>query len=130
MNDPLNLLLHSFDNELTPEQATQLEAALANSPELREEKVRLLEMRALFSAAKMEADHTFVNRVMLRIEEVKSTSFSKVIVNLFPKVAAACVVFILATLIGIYVTEGTLSADAIMGIEDISVEEALTITEI
>ena len=130
MNDPLDLLIHSLDNELTPAEAKQLEEALANSPELRQEKERLLEIRAMFGAAKMEQDHTFVNKVMMRINQAKKPSFNNVIVNLFPKVAAACVLLFLVTLIGIYITEGTLSTDAIMGIEEMSVEDALTITEI
>lgn len=130
MKEPLQLLIHSLDNELTPQEAQQLEQALSNSEALRQEKERLLEMRELIGTVKMEPDHTFVNKVMMRIEQAKDPVFSTVIINLFPKVAAACVLLFIVTLAGIYMTEGTLSTDAIIGIQDMTMEEALTITEL
>lgn len=126
----LDLLIYSLDFELNTEEALRLEKALTASEELRLEKEQLLKARQFVQAFKLEADSTFVNKVMAQIKEAPVPVFTKAIIQLFPKVAAACVLLFFITLIGIYVTEGSLSADAIIGIDDISVEEAFSLIEI
>lgn len=127
--EELDLLIYSFDFELTSDEALQLEKALAASATLRMEKERLLKARQMVSGFKMDADDNFVNRVMTQVKEVAEPVFSKMVVQLFPKLAAACMLLFFLTLLGIYMTEGSLSTEAIIGIEDISVEEALSLIE-
>lgn len=126
----LDLLIYSFDSELSSEEALQLEKALAASAELRLEKERIVKTRQLMESFDLGPDHTFVNSVMKKIKRKVEPAFNRVIIQLFPKVAAACLLLFLITLLGVYVTEGNLSADAIIGIEEISIEEALSLIEI
>lgn len=125
----LNLLIYSLDNELSTEENIRLEKALASSEELRAEKERLLKMRVLMADLQQEPNPRFVSSVMEKIREAAEPVFTKVIIQMFPKVAAACVILVLAFFISIYVTEGTLSKDAIIGVQELSVDEALTLTE-
>lgn len=119
------LLLYSLDNELTPAQQLHLGKALAESESLRQEREQLLQMRSLVAGLRVRRDLSFTERVMTRLQQKEKRGFFADIVSLSPKVAAACIVFMIATTIGIYVHEGSLSSDVIIGIEDLTPEDAI-----
>lgn len=119
-----DLLLYSLDNELTPDQQVHLEKALAESAELRQEKQQLLQMRSLVAGLRVRRDLSFPERVMNRLHIKEKRGFFSDLVALSPKVAAACIVFMLATIVGIYVREGSLSSDVIIGVEELTPEDA------
>ena len=125
----LNLLIRSLDDQLSDAEETQLEAALENSSDLRAEKQQLLELRVQMARLKVEADEAFTEEVMQALQKQKSNSFESVILNLFPKVAAACLVLLLASVLIIYFTEGNLSAEAIIGIQNLTPEDAYSYLE-
>jgi hypothetical protein len=81
MTDLNHLLIRSFDEELSPEEARQLAVALANSEELRSKKDELLEMRSALSEWSPEPNPDFLAGVMgslpVRLETM--------VVRLFPK---------------------------------------------
>lgn len=120
-----DLLLYSLDNELTLTQQENLEKALAESTELQQEKEQLLQMRALVGGLRVRRDLDFPERVMNRLKQKEKRGFFSDLVALSPKVAAACIVFMLATTIGIYMREGNLSPDVIIGIEELTPEDAI-----
>jgi hypothetical protein len=119
-----DLLIHSLDNELTPAQQVHLQKALAGSEALRQEQKQLLEMRSLLADLRVRRDLLFPERVMNRLEKRGKQGFLHDIVSLSPKVAAACIVFMLATTLGIYLREGSLSPEIVIGVEDLELDDA------
>ena len=125
--DLYDLLLRSLDQELSTKETNLLEKALAKSPELRKEKEQLLATRNLFANWTVAKDPSFSSAVMNRIGEIKQklpNSFSPSVIRLFPSVAAACIIFIMIMLLNIYLTDGSLSSEAMLGLENLYPEEA------
>ncbi len=121
------LLLRSLDFELSTEEATRLEQALKNDSALRKEQEELLATRQLFANWSVAEDLDFSAGVMQQLEGLakKTTeSFSRSIIRLFPRVAAACVIFILAFLLNIYFVEGSLSPEVMLGVDNLYPGEA------
>lgn len=122
----LNLLIESFDRDLNATEQDQLNKALLVSPELKAEKDKLIAMRSMFSNVSISEDDTFVTRLKERLSLDRQTenSFNAKVVHLFPRVAAACMIIIAALLMSVYVGEGTISMDSLMGVQDITIEDA------
>ena len=124
----LSLLIYSLDNELSADEQRQLDQALTASAELCAEQERLLAIRQALASHTIPADNTFANAVMQQLEE-KETGVEARILQLFPKVAAACVVLVLIATLGIYFSEGSLSTEAIVGVQDLAPEDAYSYLE-
>lgn len=122
-----DLLIHSLDNELTPTQQAHLEKALVESETLRQEKEQLLQMRSLIAELRVRRDLSFPERVINRLHTKEKRGFFSDLVALSPRVAAASVIFIVAMTVGIYLREGSLSSDVIIGIEELTPEDAFGI---
>lgn len=120
------LLLRSFDQELSGEEKAWLEAALAGSEELRREKGRLKTLRQMLGRLQAESKAGFVDGVMGRLN---ASPVAATLLSLLPRTAAACLIILLLTLIGIYLAEGSLSPDAIIGVGSLSPEDAYTYLE-
>jgi anti-sigma factor RsiW len=125
----LSLLIYSLDNELSAEEQQQLDQALASSAELQAEQERLLAIRQALASHTIPADNTFADAVMQQLEEERETGVEARILQLFPKVAAACVVLVLIAMLGIYFSEGSLSTEAIVGVQDLAPEDAYSYLE-
>lgn len=121
------LLIRSIVEELSESESAQLEAALAESEALRRERSELLRTRNLLRHARPPADPGFADRVMQKLEEHQSAT--ALIVRLFPRVAAACAIVLVALSLFFYFEAGSLSADILVGLEDLSIEEAVALTE-
>jgi len=127
----LDLLLFALDHELTPAEQQRLDDALATSAELREEHEALLHLRSVLKDMRpeVERDGQFADRVMAEIQTAPKSNFWSDFVSLSPKVAAACILFVVGSLIGIYFWEGNLSSEAIIGVQNLTPEDAFTIQE-
>lgn len=121
------LLLRSLTEDLSPQEQVRLNSALAESETLRTEREHLLVTRNLVRQAVPPPDLGFSHRVMQRLE--KGRKEVALVVQLFPRVAAACIAVVLALGLFLYFEAGSLSADALVGLEDLSVEEAVALTE-
>ena len=120
------LLLRSLDEPLSAKEHSQLEAALKDSAELRREKEQLEKNRRLLSSLKPVPNSTFVNGVMARLN---TSPVEATLLSMLPRAAAACLIILLITLIGIYMAEGSLSTDAIIGVNNLAPEDAYTYLE-
>ncbi len=119
------LLIRSFDEELDARSAQMLEEALSSYPWLVEEKKELMAMRDQLTFFSVAEDPTFSDRLMSNLQEAEEPNKQNVtIVQLFPKVAAACFLILLALLLHIYYTQGSIDMDALVGIQDVTPEEA------
>ena len=119
----LDLLILSLDNELPAAQQEQLERALKEHKWLRQERDKLIEIRDVLGNMRAAPNDRFTDSVMAHIDAGSSGSES-IIIRLFPKVAAACAVFLLALVLNIYSSDGSLSYDSIIGLNDLSPDEA------
>ena len=92
------LLLRSMNEELTAEESEVLDQALANSEALQLEKARLLRMQILFDVDLVEKDPGFADQVMNKLQPQRQVDVGGTIRQLFPKVAAACLLVFAVTL--------------------------------
>lgn len=113
--------------ELSKAESARLDAALADSEALRRERAELLRTRELLFQVRPPADPGFAGRVMQKLEE--QSGETALIVRLFPRVAAACIAVLLALGLFIYFEAGGFSTDILVGLEDLSIEEAVALTE-
>lgn len=125
----LELLTRSLDEDLSAEERMRLNTALATHDWLREEQKKLLQMRVLLGQWQPEANPSFADGVMQAIGQEQSQEGTALFVRLFPKVAVACALFFMIGLSTIYLSEGSLSTDAIIGLEDWSVEDVYSMTD-
>jgi len=124
--DKLDLLIKSLDNELSPQEQQMLEQALSESEALRRERDQLLAMRSALGELPPVHDPAFSERVMQRLHE-KSITSTALIAAMFPRVAAACILVLFAFLLSIYVSEGSLTSDALLGTQELTVDEAYSL---
>ena len=119
------LLVRSLDEALTDREKALLEEALREHEWLREEQKLLLAIRAQLATFQAPLNTNFTQDVLFQLESAKEQIESKTtIVYLFPKVAAACVIIMLAFFINLYLSQGYIDWDSLVGIQDVSPEEA------
>ena len=124
-----DLMVHALDNELTAEDASRLEQALSESVELRNEQQQLLRMRQMFATTQPEPSAVFVDNIIARLAKPKQPRLEVLIIKMLPQIAAACILAFAVSLSAIYLSEGTLSLDAVIGVEELSLDDAHTWVE-
>lgn len=132
-NKALALLIHSLDNELSSKQQEQLEVYLADSEALRHEKELLLEMRSGLADLKVDSEKGFADQIVRQLNtserKAPTPDLQLIIMNLFPKVAAACVIVLVVAVLATFLMEGSLSMEAFIGLQDLSPEDAYTLLD-
>ena len=124
-NRAYQLLLKALDQSLSPEEERFLDQALTESDWLREEQEKHLQVRVVFSQFSLSAAPDFTDELMSNLDQASAK-----VIPLFrfaPQIVAACVVLVLATLLTIYSYEGALSTEALLGVQDLSPEDAYTL---
>lgn len=125
----LDLLIYSMDHPLTPEEQKILDEALSLSKALKKEQEQLLAMRSLLSQNTPPASPIFVENVIAKLARPQQPKLTTIIVDLYPQIAAACVIFIAVALSAIYVSEGSLTYDALVGVNELSFGDANTLID-
>lgn len=125
----LDLLIYSMDHPLTPEEQKILDEALSLSKALKKEQEQLLAMRNLLSQNTPPASPIFVENVIAKLARPQQPKLTTIIVDLYPQIAAACVIFIAVALSAIYVSEGSLTYDALVGVNELSFGDANTLID-
>ena len=125
MENTKEILLKSFDTELTPEEQKLLDNALQRSEELRKEKQEIEQMRNLLSGQEASFKSGFEDRVMDRLETQPTASPKAIeMVSIFKRVAITGMAAIIALLITIYFVDGTLNLDSLFGLTNYSPDGA------
>lgn len=118
------LLLKSLDQKLSVDEQDQLDQALAESAALQTAKVELIQMRELLAQKTVsETPDGFSQGILKGIQQPKIIQLN----SWMPQIAAACLILLCTALISIYTMEGTLSTEALLGVQDLSPEEAYTL---
>lgn len=123
----INLLHRSFEEDLSKEEAAQLTAVLAEFPELQQEQADLIATRNLFAAFSIAKDESFVVNVMEAIEEkeiVAKRQIGHYLSKIFPIAVAACLLIFMSFVAHIYISEGNLDSETLVGINELSPDEA------
>ena len=119
------LLYASFDRELSEDEKKLLEEYLKD-PALKAEAEELREMRDLLGETSWYFDEGFSSRVMHRIHEEKEQA--KVVementgqfFHLFRKIAVASIAAIVILLISLFMTNGSLDKETVLGVDNYS----------
>jgi hypothetical protein len=117
------LLIMSFDTKLTAEEQQQLEEALVSFPELRKEKKEIEDMRVLLSDFTPAFKENFAKGVLGAIEDISQAGDN--LFYLFKRFAFGSAAAIVALLISVYLTDGTISVDTLFGLSDITSDSIL-----
>jgi hypothetical protein len=128
---PLDLLYRSFDCRLSDEEQKELEQALIDSSELREEKERITALRSALTSSNVESFRSyFTNRVIQKVEALESSVVSRELffdslIRLFRPIAvagiAAALILITLNLSG----SDEITLAAAFGVSEEGVEELM-----
>lgn len=130
MKEALELLIYSFDNELKAEEQNKLETALLASPELREERRKYLKMRASIAKLSFAVEEPFEEQVLQKWKRPRSNdNFHHNVIRLFPKVAAAAILFFLITWSSLHFGGDNIDMNTFLLLDEISQEEAIKLLE-
>ena len=125
MKDAKELLIYSLDNAMTAEERKKLDAALEASAELRAERDQYLKMRKLICETPFTHSPDFTDNIMQKWALQKNkNNFGASVVQLFPRVAAAAVMILFVAWSAIYFSGENMTASSLIGIEEISPDEA------
>lgn len=119
-----SLLYRALDAPLLPEEAQVLAHALELYPDLQAEQEELRRLRQdLHNWSVSETPAHFSESVLKRAHAVRVLRLQ----DWAPQIAAACLAGVIAFLLSIYFGEGSLDTTAILGLEELSPEEAFTL---
>ena len=120
-----NLLLKSFDSDLTSEENDMLEKALDASEELRSEKTQLQNMRIiLHDKASKSFRPGFEERVMARIKTTIEEDLTSMLFRIFRPVAVAAIMLIILLASFNIVSTEEYSVTGVFVISDASLDDA------
>lgn len=123
MEDLKKLLLRSYDDNLSPTEKEALEKELLESQDLKNEQIAIESMRKTLGNFTPEFEAGFSDRVMQQVENIDFKT-SIPIYSVFKRVALSGAAAIIALLISIYYTDGSLSLDALYGLYEYAPDEA------
>ncbi len=127
----LDLLVRSFDGSLTSEEREALEAALAASEGLREERARLVKLREAVSSARRDAfSPFFAERVMQRIraeqrDRGSTEAFSGALSQAFRSVAIVGAAVAIGLVIYNFAKTNDISLTGAVGVSVVTSEEMM-----
>ena len=120
----LDLLYRSFDDQLTPEEQSQLEDALANSTTLQKEKERIAAMRKTVSESAVESfEPFFAERVMRQIHTEKGEDFFASLLWAFRRIALAGAIAAILLLANNLSRGDDISLDSVLLMPQLTLEE-------
>ena len=118
------LLIKSYEEEgLTPKERHLLEEALATNAQLRQEQKELEALHEMLANYTPGFKPGFSNRVLETALNVPAVDGN--LYFLFKRLALTGVAAIIALLISVYLTDGNVSFDALLGLSDLSKDNLL-----
>ena len=126
-----NLLLRSFDEDLTPEEVTTLEQGLISNPELKLEQEKLKTVRQLIHSKNISFKPGFEDRVMNRLENERKPlllkpEFNRSLFTVFKRVVITGVAAALILFLSMYFAGDALSTDPVYGGDPFSDEDLVS----
>jgi hypothetical protein len=129
------LLLKSFDYKTNHKDHEKLQKGCNNFPESVKEKEELSSLMDVLQKQSYSFQQGFSDRVMRKIEIISSLAvtnsreyFDAQLSLLFRWIAPVGMAAIVLFLIAVYITQGSISISAITGIENLSFNDAITLS--
>ncbi|MCK4630206.1 MAG: hypothetical protein KAT40_02115 [Bacteroidales bacterium] len=127
-----DLLIRSMNDQLTADEDKQLQQALKESSELREEKIKLNKVGKLLSSRNYSFSDGFRNRVMQAVSDEKkgkviSIDFTRTFTSMFNRIAVAGVAAIVLLVISLYISHGSLNVNTFTGVDPISQDNLVSV---
>lgn len=123
-NDIKDLLYRSVDIALSPAEEQALAEGLSRFPELEAERDQLLRIRKALAGMEVSATPADFSESVLtkqqRPQIIRLQSWA-------PQITAACIIVVLAFVLSVYFGEGSLDMTSVLGVEELSPEEAYTL---
>ncbi|MEO0340102.1 MAG: hypothetical protein AAF242_12910 [Bacteroidota bacterium] len=123
--DIYELLVRSLDATLDPQDQKVLDDALKSNPDWEEKRRQLLAMRSVLGQFQATEQPDFTDQVMTKVAKVQARVMQ--LPQLVVQIAAACVILVLSVLMSLYLSEGSLNTDVLLGIQDLSPDDAYTL---
>lgn len=128
------LLIKSFDDNLTQKEQDELQKGFADFPEILQEKKELSLLRNVLKKQTYSFHYGFSDKIMRKIEASRflpeqnmQDYFAAQLNALFRRIAPVGIIAIAIIVIALYFTEGSASVKALIGINDISFNDAITL---
>ena len=126
-NNLYNLLLRSFDAQLTESERRRLEDALASSKELRTMKQEIADLRRRVQAVKSGSFKPFfAERLLDRLRNPQQQTW-EYFVSMFRAVAVGAAVLVIILSVYNIRRENTLTVDSALGIHHPTLEQVLVL---
>ena len=124
----LELLIYSLDNSISKDEKARLDHALKTDKWLALQQQELLKLRNYLENNYKEEVPTvdYSDKILAQIKEEQLNKYSGWLVSIYPKVAVACGIFILFSLLHLTFSTDNLTVDTLVGLEDIAPEDAYT----
>lgn len=126
----LELLYHSFDDDLSREEMKLLRSALKKSEELQEEKKRLVELRKSISLCSQDSFRPlFAERVMRKIQQMRKQKtpeeqFFKTLISEFRPVFIGALLLVIALISFNMIRNNRISLASAFAEPEVTLEEA------
>jgi len=128
-NNLYNLLLRSFDAQLTEDELRRLENALASSEELRAMKQEIVDLRMKVQTVKGETFKPFfLDRVLERLSKPQQ-QIGDYFASVFRAVAVGAAVLVIIFTVYNVRRENALTIDSALGIHHPTLEQVLALEE-
>ncbi len=118
-----DLLARSMDEDLPAAQAAELHRALAESAVLRREREQLIRLRGALQSVPRPQDRAFTDQVLKRVQQPAGLQVPR---RWGAAAAAACAAIIVIAALSVYLSAGSLSQEALLGVSELAPEDAVT----
>jgi len=127
-----DLLIRSMNDQLTAGEDMQLQQALKESSELRDEKIKLNNIGKLLSSRNHSFSAGFHSRVMLAVSDEKkgkviSLDFTRSFTTMFNRIAVAGVAVIVLLVVSLYISHGSLNVNTFTGVDPVSQDNLVSV---
>ena len=125
----LELLVRSLDSSISNEEQVLLNDALEKNSWLQNEQKELLTIRQHLGDFEIQQNISFAENVIRALQVKPLNQFSSQITNWFPRIAMVFAVLFFLVIANIYYSEGQIDSDTIIGLQDLSPEDAYAVIE-
>ena len=129
------LLIKSFDEDLSPKEQAELQKGFEDFPELLQEKEDILLLRNALQKQTYSFHFGFSDKIMRKIEASHSANeqnlqdyFAAQLSTLFRWIAPVGIAAIVLIVVALYFSEGSASFKTLIGANDFSFNDAVTLS--
>ena len=123
------LMLKSFEGQLSASEQIILDEAIGSSQAMHKKYEELKEVRQLMSSYELDDNHLWDDEEILHFipgQQVQNQAKVFTLGRYWSRIAAACVFACVISMGTVYLQNGSIDADTLVGIDEIDADEAFT----